>query len=228
VLKVVYFMDFILAIAIHLGYISSYFFNQWKLSLQKTERLEKEKTQVQFDNLKNQLNPHFLFNSLTLLDGLIHEDPALASQFLQHMSKVYRYILQNKEKELVTVSTENNFIENYISLMETRFGAALSIERKFSPAALEKKVVPVTLQILIENAIKHNIATQAQPLKIEIMNDEKFLWVRNNLQLKPQVEHSNRQGLDNLKALYHYLSPLAVDVQRNETHFCVKVPLLAE
>lgn len=228
VLRIIYFLDIILAAAIHLAYISRYFFKQWKLSLQKAERLEKEKTQVQFDNLKNQLNPHFLFNNLTLLDGLIHEQPELASKFLQHLAKIYRYVLQNQDKETVSLETENAFINHYVSLMETRFGEGLKITRSFTPGALEKRIVPVTLQILIENAIKHNTVHPQTPLNIELYNDGEYLIAKNNIQLKKQVESSNRLGLSNLKSLYLYLSKKNIEIYNQNQCFTVKIPLIEE
>lgn len=228
ILRVVYFIDFIMAISIHLAYISNYFFKQWKASLQKAERLEKEKTQVQFDNLKNQLNPHFLFNNLTLLDGLIHEQPELASKFLQHLSKVYRYVLQNEEKETVTLQTENEFINHYVLLMEMRFDGGLKITRNFSSDSLEKRIVPVTMQILIENAIKHNTTHFQKPLNIDLSSDDYFLTIKNNIQLKPQVESSNKLGLSNLSNLYKYLTKKNVEISTENNTFIVKVPLMDE
>ena len=145
------------AIAINLGFFTAYFLERWKDSIVRAERLEKEKSQVQFDNLKNQLNPHFLFNALTSLNSLIFEDQVLASQFLQHLSKVYRYVLQNKEKNFVTLQTELDFIANYVFLLETRFKPALAIRFEIQDDSRERAIVPVTLQILLENALKHNI-----------------------------------------------------------------------
>jgi two-component system LytT family sensor kinase len=228
VLRIIYFLDIILAAAIHLAYISRYFFKQWKLSLQKAERLEKEKTQVQFDNLKNQLNPHFLFNNLTLLDGLIHEQPELASKFLQHLAKIYRYVLQHQDKETVSLETENEFINHYVSLMETRFGEGLKITRSFTPEALEKRIVPVTLQILIENAIKHNTVHPKNPLIIQLYEEEGYLLAKNNIQLKKQVESSNQVGLSNLKSLYLYLSKKNIEIYNQNQYFTVKIPLIEE
>lgn len=224
--SLVYLLDIILTASIQLSYIASHFFKEWKLSLQRAERLEKEKTQVQFDNLKNQINPHFLFNNLTLLDGLIHEDPDMASRFLQHLSKVYRYVLQNKEKELVTLETENQFIHHYVSLLQMRFESALQIHRDFPDESLDRRIVPVTLQIMIENAIKHNRATAEHPLILHIRAEEGWLEVTNNLQRKSLVEHSNGQGLANLKALYHYLSDRPVEIIETPDRFTVRIPLL--
>src|SRR5262249_11801226 len=152
------------------------------------ERLEKEKSQVQFDNLKNQLNPHFLFNALTSLNSLIFENQSLASEFLQQLSKVYRYVLQNKEKNFVTLQTELDFIQHYVSLLHTRFGPALFIEVEVAAPMREMALVPVTLQILIENALKHNIVDPKRPLKIDIVTMGDYLVVSNNLQVRKRVE----------------------------------------
>jgi two-component system LytT family sensor kinase len=207
-------------------FFTRYFMDRWKDSHVMAERLEKEKAQVQFDNLKNQLNPHFLFNALTSLNSLISESPALASQFLQHMSKVYRYVLQNKDKNFVTLRTEFEFIQNYVFLATTRFGEGLVIKFNIADHLWDKAIVPVTLQILIENALKHNIVDEQRPLTIEIFTTGDFLTVSNTLQPRKIVESSNKQGLDNLKSLYRYLSDNPVEVLQDENRFAVKIPLL--
>jgi two-component system, LytTR family, sensor kinase len=206
--------------------ITRYFIDRWKDSLVMAERLEKEKAQVQFDNLKNQLNPHFLFNALTALNSLISENPTLASQFLQHMSRVYRYVLQNKEKNFVSVRTEVDFISNYIFLVETRFGDILKINVNIPEQIMEKAIVPVTLQILIENALKHNIVDAERPLTIDIYTTEDYLTVRNNLQVRKMVETSNKQGIENLKSLYRFLTDRPIEIEQGDNSFSVKIPLL--
>lgn len=207
-------------------FFTRYFIDRWKDTLVEAERLEKEKSQVQFDNLKNQLNPHFLFNALTSLNSLIAAKPTLASQFLQHMSKVYRYVLQNKEKNFVGLETELDFIRNYVFLAETRFGEALKIRFDIASHLREKAIVPVTLQILIENALKHNIAETARPLTIEISTAGDYLIVSNNLQPRKIVETSNRQGLENLKSLYRFLTDKPIKIEQADERFSVKIPLL--
>jgi len=207
-------------------FFTRYFLSRWKDSLVYAERLEKEKSQVQFDNLKNQLNPHFLFNALTSLNSLITEDPALAQQFLQQMSKVYRYVLQNKDKNFVTLATELDFIRNFVFLIETRFSNALKIQFNITETAKEKAIVPVTLQILIENALKHNVVDLQQPLIVDVFTAGDYLVVSNNLQLRNSVETSNKQGLENLKSLYGFLTDKPVIIERGEQRFSVKVPLL--
>lgn len=206
-------------------HFAKYSLQKWRENALRATNLEKEKSQVQFDNLKNQLNPHFLFNSLTSLDSLIHENPTLASEFLRQLAKVFRYVLQNKEKGLVSLETELNFIKNYVALLHTRFGESLSINFNISDEVLDLQIAPVTLQILIENALKHNIVNQANPLIINIFNQEKFLFIENPIQHKKQVETSNGQGLNNLKSLYSFLSEKEVLIEQNEV-FKVQIPLI--
>lgn len=208
------------------GSIGAYFFKQWKKAILKSERLQRERTLVQFDNLRNQLNPHFLFNSLTSLNSLIFENQQLASQFLQQLSKVYRYVLQNKEKELVSLETEIKFIENYVFLLQTRFCESMQVQIDIPVDILSKQIVPVSLQILIENAIKHNSISQEHPLRIHIYTDSTCLYVENNLQRKSIIENSNKMGLQNMKALYGFLSKQAMEIQEDTHTFTVKVPLL--
>lgn len=218
---------FLANVVISLGFITSHFFSQWQANVLRAARLEKEKAQVQYDNLTNQLNPHFLFNSLSSLDSLIEENPALARRFLQQLSKVYRYVLQHKDKELVSLETELCFIKNYVSLLETRFDGTFRISCQIDPDALKRQIVPVTLQILIENAIKHNVISEVRPLTVHITADSNFLTVSNPIQRKKQVSTSNGQGLQNVKMLYGYLITSPVEVQDDSETFRVRVPLLS-
>jgi two-component system LytT family sensor kinase len=206
--------------------IASHFFSEWKNTLLLSAELEKEKTRVQYDNLKNQLNPHFLFNSLTSLDSLIYKDPQLASAFLQQLSKIYRYVLQHKETNLVEVKEELNFVSNYIELLKTRFGKGLIIEMNISEKSSHKMIVPVSLQIMIENAIKHNSTGEEAPLYINIKDEQEYLWIRNSLSLKKQVESSNKQGLENFKKLYSLFTEKEVEVVSEKDSFLVKIPLI--
>jgi two-component system LytT family sensor kinase len=212
-------------IAVNLGYIGHHFFTRWRVELVRSAELEKERAQVQFDNLKNQLNPHFLFNSLTSLNSLIVDNPQLASDFLQQLSKVYRYVLQSNN-DLVSLETELAFIKRYVHLLGTRFQEGLKVEFTMSEDALERKIAPVTLQVLIENAIKHNIISAQKPLHIRVFDDGGYLSVANNVQRKTLVESSNKQGLQNLVQLYSYLDTRPVVVAEQNNVFCVKIPLL--
>jgi sensor histidine kinase YesM len=212
--------------AVNGGSVGAHFFQEWKKAIIRNERLQKERALVQFDNLKNQLNPHFLFNSLTSLNSLIFENQQLASEFLQQLSKVFRYVLQNKDKELVSLETEVNFIQNYISLLQTRFYGSLQIQMQIAPKDMLKQIVPVTLQILIENAIKHNIVNEQSPLTIRIFSADDYLHIKNNLQKKSIIETSNKMGLENMKTLYSFLSKKQVETIENTDFFEVKIPLL--
>lgn len=212
-------------VTINLALFGREFFDNWKSELIRNERLSKERAEVQFDNLKNQFNPHFLFNSLTSLNSLIFDNPHLASEFLQQLSKVYRYVLQ-ANNDLVSLETELTFIKRYVHLLETRFQEGLKVDVEISEEALEKKIAPVTLQILIENAIKHNIASVQKPLHIRIFDGNGFLSVANNVQRKTIMEESNKQGLQRVVQLYSYLDKRAVVIAEVNEVFCVKIPLL--
>jgi two-component system, LytTR family, sensor kinase len=225
-LAATWFLYILAGSVINIIFITRYFMGRWKESLLLAERLEKEKAQVQFDNLKNQLNPHFLFNALTSLNSLIFENQGLASQFLQQLSKVYRYVLQNKDKNFVTVQTELDFINNYVQLIKTRFHDAIRITIEIEDEARQRAIVPVTLQILIENALKHNIVDKAQPLSINILTIGDYLVVSNNMQVRKIVESSNKLGLENLKSLYRFLTDRPVIVEKTDDRFAVKVPLV--
>ncbi|WP_266367177.1 sensor histidine kinase [Tellurirhabdus rosea] len=211
---------------INAALIAEHFLIRWKEDAVRAARLEQEKAQVQFDNLKNQLNPHFLFNSLSSLDGLIHENPELASQFLRQLSKVFRYVLQHKDKDLVSLSTELDFVKNYIFLLKTRFNGSLQIEVNITDEDADKQIVPLTIQSLVENALKHNTANAAHPLHIRVYTADHHLTVENGLQQKQNVETSNQQGLKNLKALYQFLTREPIRVGEREGKFVVSVPLV--
>ncbi len=225
-IAVTWFMYLMLPAAINLGFFTAHFIGRWKEGIVQAERLEKEKARVQFDNLKNQLNPHFLFNALTSLNSLIREDPELASRFLQHMSKIYRYVLQHKDQSLVSVATELDFIKNYVFLAETRFANALSITFRVSENHMDRSIVPVTLQVLLENAFKHNVMDAARPLSIEVYSDNDHLVISNNLQKRRSVDGSNKQGLENLKSLYRFLSDKPMETEESNNQFIVKLPLI--
>ncbi|HMS98963.1 MAG TPA: histidine kinase [Saprospiraceae bacterium] len=188
--------------------------------------LEKEKTAVMYENLKQHLNPHFLFNSLTSLGSLIRINPKEAGDFLDKMSKVYRYILKNKDNETVPLSEELRFVELYIQLQQTRFGEGLKIEIDIPEESLHRKIAPVTLQNLVENAIKHNIADVDDPLFIRLYIADDYLIVENKLNRKSYVETSNKQGLNSMVSLYKFLSDRPLIVSESQDIWLVKIPLI--
>ncbi len=215
------------------AFFSFHFFQNWQTSFsEKTQlqvmaaELEKEKFNLQYHHLRNQVNPHYLFNTLTSLDGLIQSNPALASEFVRHMSKVYRYTLQHKENEVVSLAEEMEFISHYKRLLAIRYDKGLSIEEQLSETAKEKGIVMVTMQLLIDNAIKHNSIQSLQPLRIIVRVENDYLVVQNNIQLRKQIETSNKQGLQQLRQLYQYLSEKPIVIDQNEEKFTIKIPLL--
>jgi len=192
----------------------------------KAQLLEKEKALVMYESLKQQLNPHFLFNSLTSLSSLIRMDRQLAGEFLDKMSKVYRYILKNRDTETVPLGEELKAVQLFIDLQKTRFEDALVVNMNIDDEHHHRKIVPVTLQNLVENAIKHNVADNSAPLQIDLFVKDDYLLVQNNLQKKNFVETSNKQGLANMESLYHYLSDRPMLIKEDENNFTVKIPLL--
>jgi two-component system LytT family sensor kinase len=189
-------------------------------------QLAKEKSMMRFHHLKNQVNPHFLFNTLTSLDGLIQSNPDLASEFIRHLSKVYRYVLEHKENEVVSLETELNFIQHYISLLKIRYEEAIDIGIFISETAKEKGIVMVTLQMLIDNAIKHNVMQKDMPLEVKIWDEGDMLHVQNNKQSRKQILNSSQQGLKQLQELYSFLSRKTVDIADGEGYFEINLPLI--
>lgn len=217
----------ILSFLINSIFVGKHFFDEWKKSILRAERLEKEKTQVQFDNLKNQLNPHFLFNSLSSLHSLIFDNPALASDFVTNLSKVYRYVLKNENQSIVPIREELDFIGHFIFLLKTRFGDAIEISIQIDPEILDQGIAPVTLQIALENCIKHNAVDADHPLEIKIYTEEQYLTVWNSRNPKILVTESNKQGIPHLKKLYGFLTTLPIKTILNEEFYAISLPLIS-
>ncbi|OYU97273.1 MAG: hypothetical protein CFE21_02990 [Bacteroidetes bacterium B1(2017)] len=217
------------AIVIELNVVADlarYLLNQWHESKLQQETFDKEKAQFNLELLRNQINPHFLFNNLNTLSSLIHEDQDKASDFLRMLSKVYRNILEYKNKETVTLNEELAFFENYYQLLSIRFNEMLIVEKKVEAAMMQKLMIPLTLQLLMENAIKHNVVSKNQPLKILIETKNNYLYVSNEIQKKESLEFSSGLGLKILSSRYAYLSDRAFEVIQTNTTFTLKIPLL--
>jgi LytS/YehU family sensor histidine kinase len=194
--------------------------------VQKTEALARENVQSQLETLKNQLDPHFLFNSLNTLASLIEEENIPAQTYLDRLSDVYRYVLINREKNTVTLEEEMQFLDAYVYLNKIRFRENLLIEKDIPAQTYHQHIAPLSLQMLIENAIKHNVISRENPLKIKILQDGDFLTVENNVQGKKIFEKSTKLGLQNIINRYRLLTPLGVEVSNTGTHFSVRLPLL--
>lgn len=188
--------------------------------------LQEETNIAQFEILKSQVNPHFLFNSLNVLSSLIHIDQKKAAKFVRQLSKVYRYVLEIKDKDLIMLDDEIPFVESYIYLLKTRFDQNLSVNMDISENSKKQMIAPMVIQLLLENAIKHNIVSKTKPLSITIEETDGFLQISNNLQLKSSLEKSSNTGLNNIKKRYEYLSSKKIEIVETDDQFSVSIPLL--
>lgn len=192
------------------------------------QKLIANSANAQFESLKNQLDPHFLFNSLNVLSALIDENPDQAQKFTSSMSKIYRYVLEQKDKELVTVLDEIEFAKTYCNLLKTRFEDSVDFEFDVLKEDEQKLVVPLSLQLLLENCIKHNFATSSKPLIIKVYSEGSYLSVKNNLQKREQLKESAGIGLSNIVQRYSLLTDQNVFVEESPQDFKVKIPVLTE
>ncbi len=207
-------------------FVAMEFFQFWKKSLIEKEQLKRDSISAEFETLKNQINPHFLFNSLNTLSSLIEENPKTANEFVQKLSSVYRYVLTLKDKETVKLSEELTFIQSYVFLNQIRFGDNLLVKINIDEKYFERKIVTLSIQMLIENAIKHNIISNQKPLAIEIFVKDEKVFVVNNLQTKKTFGESNGIGLNNIVNRYNFLSQERVEIVNNGILFSVGIPLI--
>ncbi len=207
-------------------YESIYFMNELRGSIEERELLKRESLQAQLHALKTQVNPHFLFNNLNTLTSVIPENPKQAVDFVQQLSKVYRHILEVKDERMIPLKDELDVLKAYAFLLKTRFGNNLTIDIDVADEKMKKKIVPLSLQLLMENAIKHNIVSSEKPLKIDVYAVNGELVVSNNLQKKNQVFESTGIGLDNIRNRYKLLSDKIVRVTETDTNFTVSIPLI--
>lgn len=206
---------------------TDYTFRKWKESLAEKEQLEQLTIRHEFETLKSQVNPHFLFNCFNTLSSLISEDKRGAEAFLNELSKVYRYLLRNNEDGLSTLENELKFVQSYYELLKTRYGAALQLQIEVDKKYESYLLPSLSLQLLIENAVKHNVVSKSSPLVIEIFTTAGHkLIVNNNLQLKPVKAPSNRIGLENIRSKYELLNQTGFQVIADKKGFCVVLPLV--
>jgi two-component system LytT family sensor kinase len=207
-------------------YESIYFMNELRKSVVEKEKLKRENLHAQLDALRTQVNPHFLFNNLNTLSSIIPEDPQRAVDFVQQLAKVYRHILEVKDEKSIDLKEELDVLRAYAFLLKTRFGDNLDITISVPDEKLRRKIIPLSLQILMENAIKHNIVSSEKPLKIDVYAVNGRLIVNNNLQKKNQVNESTGIGLENIRNRYKLLSDKQVEVTENGANFTVSIPLI--
>lgn len=208
-------------------YEGIYYFQKWRQLVSETEALKRENLQTQLDSLKAQINPHFLFNNLGSLASLIMEDQQKAVMFVNELSSVYRYLLQTNERNLTSLSKELEFLKHYFHLLKTRFGDGVALNIHIDPKYQSYLLPPLTLQLLVENAVKHNTILPNKPLCIHIYVDEaEQLVVVNNLQKKNSLVSSGKLGLQNIKTKYRLLHAKNVVIRETEDAFLVVIPLI--
>lgn len=205
-----------------------YFYNRLQQNKIKEQKVIAGTASAKFNALKNQLDPHFLFNSLNVLNSLIEENPEKAQAFTTALSKVYRYVLEQKNKDLVSVNEELQFAKTYMTLLKMRFEDSLIFEIPEKVKNEDSKVVPLSLQLLLENAVKHNVVTSNKPLKISIVEQNNALVVQNNLQVKQVLKKSSGVGLSNIIQRYKLLTKRRVDINTTKTHFTAIIPILTQ
>ncbi|MDF2191063.1 histidine kinase [Paraflavitalea sp. CAU 1676] len=212
---------------LYTGYETIYHFAKLRYTEKEKERLEKEKLRAELNQLKGIVNPHFLFNNLNSLSSLISENPASAEYFLDELTKVFRYLLRNNQSEVTTLGQEMLFIQSYYHLLQTRYGAGIRLEVQVDRQYEAWLLPPLTLQLLIENAVKHNRLQKDQPLHIEIVSlPGNLLMVRNTLSKREGAVESTGQGLHNINARYKMLQLPGVKVEKDDAYFKVTIPLI--
>lgn len=209
-----------------IGEISSQFFKSWKRSLVEVERYKAESIQAQLQNLKNQINPHFLFNNLSVLSSLVYRDQDKAVDFIDQLSKVYRYLLSNRNVELIALKDELTFLRSYIYLLQIRFDTHIAFDISVGEEWMHFMLPPMSLQILVENAIKHNEVASDAPLMIRIAAQDDTLTVTNNLQARIRSEESSGTGLQNIQSRYAFFTDRRLIIRQDDHSFNVSIPLL--
>ena len=207
-------------------YEGIYYFSKWNKASLEAEQLKRKNLQTQLDSLKTQINPHFLFNSLSSLVSLIMEDQKRAVTFAEELSVVYRYLLQANNATLTTLREELHFAEAYYSLLQNRFEDSIRMNVSVEEEALDLLLPPLSLQLLLENAVKHNATLQEDPLCISIENRDGYLVVSNSLHAKNSPVLSDKVGLKNISAKYELLNQPGILVEKTASHFIVKLPLI--
>lgn len=208
-------------------YIGIFFFQRMKAALLETESLKQESLLAQNQVLRQQIDPHFLFNNINALSSLIAEDQKLAIEFVHRLSNVYRYVLQSKDHELIPLKSELDFIRDYAFGFNLRFGNSFELAINVPEAFLDTRIPPLTLQILVENCVKHNIISKDKPLRISIaVENGLYIVVRNNLQKKTAAPSPTHVGLSNIVARYSFATPDRLQFEESKNEFVARLPLL--
>ena len=223
-----YIVTIIITFFVTLAFHAFYFYKAYQENKVKEQKIIAGTASAQFESLKNQIDPHFLFNSLNVLSSLIEENPESAQKFTTSLSKVYRYVLEQKDKELISVAEELQFAKTYMNLLKMRFENSITFEIPEGFENEEAKVVPLSLQLLLENCIKHNVVSEAKPLHVKISIENNQLVVKNNLQKKEVLSDRKGVGLQNIVNRYAILTKRNVLVEENEKEFKIFLPILTK
>lgn len=218
-------ITFLISLFISLVFTAIGFFKAWRSSVLKEAELNAQMMTYKYEALRNQLNPHFLFNSFNVLSDLVYDDQAQAVKFIRQLSDLFRYVLDNRDKELVTLEEEMTFLNAYIYLLKTRFGEKIDLKINCAADAAVM-VVPMTLQLLVENAVKHNEVSEHFPLTVEIRRNGDTLEVENSLRHKNAGNDSKNTGLKNIAQQYSFFTDRQIEIMPAETTFKVRIPLL--
>jgi len=195
-------------------------------TLKKRALLEREKIQFQFETLKSQINPHFLFNSFNTLISIIEEDPAIATTYVEKLSDFFRNIMQLREKDVITLKEELDLLQDYTFLQEKRFGKNIHVIIDIPQKYEDTQIPPLTIQLLAENAFKHNVISRERPLTLNIFIERRCIVIQNNLHLKSKPESSTNYGLENIIKRYQLLTKIPVEVLKDDAHFKINLPLI--
>lgn len=204
---------------------SLYYYGEWDTVSVKKEQLEKENIRARYEILKTQISPHFLFNCFNTLAVLINESKKAAGDFLNQLSKVYRFVLETKESEIIKLSDELEIFTSYIKLLKIRFGESFRIKNEITREQKQLFIAPLTMQLLLENALKHNVSSSDHPLEIKVKIENQSLLFENNLLLNTKQESTNI-GIENISSRYKYLTGEQVVVRKSDDFFAINVPLI--
>ncbi|MBD2768145.1 histidine kinase [Hymenobacter sp. BT664] len=206
-------------------YESTYFFGEWKRYYLRAAWLETERAESQLAALKQQVDPHFLFNTLNTLAALVGDNPP-AQAYLDELANVYRYVLTRRDQTTVTIAEEMAFVESYVYLNRIRYEHAVEVDNHLPAEVLQRRVPPLAIQMLVENALKHNAASPQRPLRIELRAEEGYVSVTNNVQPKTKLARGEGVGLRNLQQQFQLLAGREMLIQSGPAQFAVKLPLL--
>jgi hypothetical protein len=223
-----FYVAIVITLVITLSLHIFYFYKNYQENRVKQQKIIAGTASAKFETLKNQIDPHFLFNSLNVLSSLIEENPENAQRFTTSLSKVYRYVLEQKDKELVSVAEELAFAKTYMNLLKMRFENSVFYEVQENLTNQDAMVVPLSLQLLLENTVKHNVVSQQKPLRIRIFEQNGYLVVQNDYQKKEVLQDRRGVGLQNIISRYAIVTARKVQIEQDEKHFTVKLPMLTK